>query len=144
MGSQTVLIVDDDEQFAELIAATLRSRGFETATASNGLHGYAGYFRKATDWVVTDLNMAELDGIEMMRCIRALNPRVKTVYMSGAVDDHRPILDREIHEFGASVISKPFTSDSLIERMTRTITDRPAGDHPEVLSASRPLPVGGN
>jgi len=123
MQSGTVLVVDDDESFAELIAIKLRSRGFEVNTARNGFHGCANYFRSPSDWVVTDIQMPELDGIEMIRRIRAFNPQVKTIYMSGATDEYRVVLEHEIREFGVIVMGKPFSFDNLVEDLTRTDCD---------------------
>lgn len=120
MPSGTVLVVDDDESFAELIAIKLRSRGFEVHTARNGFHGCANYFRSPSDWVVTDIQMPELDGIEMIRRIRAFNPQVKTIYMSGATDEYRAVLEHEIREFGVIVMDKPFSFDNLVGDLTRT------------------------
>jgi DNA-binding NtrC family response regulator len=123
MQSGTVLVVDDDESFAELIAVKLRSRGLEVHTARNGFQGCASYARSPSDWVVTDIQMPDLDGIEMMHCIRALNPQVKTIYMSGAIDEYRAVLEQEIREFGVIVMHKPFSFDSLVEDLTRADCD---------------------
>ena len=139
MQSGTVLVVDDDESFAELIAVKLRSRGLEVRTASNGFHGCASYFRSPSDWVVTDIQMPDLDGIEMMHQIRALNPQVKTIYMSGAVDDYRTVLEREIREFGVIVVRKPFSFDSLVEDLTRA--DCATSLSASVADLLPPLPV---
>ena len=119
----TVLVVDDDEKFAEMIALVLRAKGFEIRTARNGFHGYASYVRSPSDWVLTDIQMPELNGLEMIRGIRALNPAVNTIYMSAAVDEYREVLEHEIREFGAGIMNKPFSSDSLVERMTNTAAD---------------------
>jgi CheY-like chemotaxis protein len=116
--AESVLVVEDDEGLAQLIALALRAEGFETQTARDGVDGYASYSRNPTDWVVTDIQMPQLDGIGMMECIRAINPRVKTVYMSGAVDEYRTPLTREIEEFAATVLRKPFSRTSLIKELT--------------------------
>lgn len=121
--ARTVLVVDDDEKFAEMIALALRAKSFEVRTARNGFHGYASYVRSPSDWVVTDIQMPELNGLEMMRGIRALNPAVNTIYMSGSVDESRAVLEHEIRESGAGIMNKPFSSDSLVERMTNTAAD---------------------
>lgn len=96
-------------------------------TARNGLHGYSRYFREPTDWVVTDIDMPELNGIDMMRSIRAINPAVKTIYMSGLVDKYRAALIRESRQFAAQILPKPFDLRQLIERIRETDLNRPPG-----------------
>jgi CheY-like chemotaxis protein len=113
----SVLIVDDNEDLAETVALMLQHAGYEVRTASNGLHGYSSYFRKPTDWVVTDIQMPELDGVEMMQCIRAVNPSVKAIYMSGAVEKFRDKLDQERKQYAARVLDKPFTRTALLSQI---------------------------
>jgi len=68
--------------------------------------------------------MPELNGVEMARCIRAINPDVKVVYMRGAVDDYRSLINREAMEFGAKIVRKPFTRNSLVEQLRGVEDDR--------------------
>jgi CheY-like chemotaxis protein len=114
---RTALVVDDDEGLAQIVAAILRIEGFEVQIADNGARGFAAYFRNPTDWVVTDIQMPELDGLEMMQCIRAINPGVKTVYMSGEVEKYQAVLDREAAKFAVRVLPKPFTRSNLVEKI---------------------------
>jgi len=118
--SQTALVVDDDESLVQIVAMILRMEGFEVQTAHNGVDGCCTYFRNPTDWVVSDIQMPELDGLGMMQCIRTLNPRVKTIYMSGEADKFRAVLKQEAQEFGAKVLTKPFSRYSLIENISGT------------------------
>jgi len=114
---RTALVVDDNEELAKMVALVLEREGFAVRTATNGLHGYSSYFREPTDWVVTDIQMPELDGVEMMRCIRSVNPNVRTVYMSGATTKYQAALERERKEFAAKVIVKPFCRDALLHEI---------------------------
>jgi CheY-like chemotaxis protein len=72
--SLTVLVVEDDENLSEIIAETLRVAGYEVRTAHDGLHGISSCMDCLPDVVLTDIQMPGLNGIEMMRCIRAINP----------------------------------------------------------------------
>lgn len=115
---ESVLVVEDDESLAQVIALALRAEGFEAQTAHDGVDGYASYSHHPTDWVVTDIQMPQLDGIGMMQGIRAINPRVRAIYMSGAVDEYRLPLERETQQFAAKVLRKPFSRHHLIEQLT--------------------------
>jgi CheY-like chemotaxis protein len=61
--------------------------------------------------------MPELDGLEMMQCIRAINPRVKTIYMSGEVERYQAVLEQEAVKFAVRVLCKPFTRSNLVEKI---------------------------
>jgi CheY-like chemotaxis protein len=111
---QTILVVDDDELLARMVAELLRVEGYEVWTARDGLQGYSSYYQHRAQTVVTDIDMPELDGFEMMRCIRGINPRAKAVYMSGAPEQYRPTLISEAQNFGATVLRKPFEEVELI------------------------------
>jgi two-component system response regulator GlrR len=114
---QTVLVVDDEPRLADSLAAVLRGSGLEVRTAHNGIQGCSSYFRDPTDWIVTDIEMAELNGIDMVQCIRAINASVKTIYMTGAADKHWALLTQEAHGFGAQILRKPFAFNQVIEML---------------------------
>lgn len=110
---RSVLVVDDDEGLTRAIANLLRLEGYDVATALNGIQGYAAYFRNPTEFVLTDIQMPEWDGLEMIRAIRALNPEVKAVYTSGAVESYRAEIDCEPGA-KAMFLEKPFTRSELL------------------------------
>jgi DNA-binding response OmpR family regulator len=108
LSRQTILIVDDDELLAGMLTELLREEGYQVSTARNGLHGYSIYPKHQAETVLADIEMPGLDGFEMMRCIRGINPSVRTIYMSGASGQHRRTLVTEVQKFGATVLRKPF------------------------------------
>ena len=135
---QTALIVDDNEPLADTLARALRGVGFDTRTAHNGQQGYSSFFRNPTDWVITDIEMPDITGIEMMRCIRGVNPAVRTIYMTGAVDQYGRVLNQEARQFAAKVLSKPFDLNRLVEQMKNT--QDPALEPAIQLCRSNPAP----
>jgi YesN/AraC family two-component response regulator len=120
---RSVLLVDDDEALLEILAERLRAEDFEVRTASDGADGYSCYSERPTDLVITDIQMPVLNGLDMMRYIRALNPFVKTIYVSGAVREFRALLEFEREEFGAAVLDKPFSSEKLFTLLGRRPAD---------------------
>ncbi len=115
MSQQTILVVDDDELLARMVAELLRVEGYEVWTARDGLQGYSSYYQHEAQTVVTDIDMPELDGFEMMRCIRAINPCARAIYMSGAPEQYRRTLLTEAQDFGAGVLRKPFEAIELLK-----------------------------
>lgn len=112
---QTILVVDDDELLARIVSELLRLEGHQVWTARDGLHGYSTYYQHQAETIVTDIDMPELDGFEMMRCIRAINPDAKSIYMSGAPEQYRRTLLSEAQNFGAVVLRKPFEEMELLK-----------------------------
>jgi CheY-like chemotaxis protein len=113
----TILLVDDDENFSSIIAETLRAEGYDVITAHSGIHGYSKYLRQKADVVLTDIQMPELDGLEMIHHIRGIDPDVKAIYASGAVSEYRAALEAEGREHGAVVLSKPFSKGDLLKSL---------------------------
>jgi hypothetical protein len=66
----------------------------------------------------------ELGGFEMMRCIRAINRMVRTIYASGCVNDFHDKLEMEERRTGAKFLYKPFT----IQELTRITSSSRAAE----------------
>lgn len=132
----SILMVDDDELLTRVIAEFLKSRGFEVWTAYNGLQGYTCYLSHPTELVVTDIQMPELNGIEMIRCIRAITLAVRTIYMSGGAERFRGALEREEQDFGAILLEKPFAGDDLLRLIANGTSANPT--NPGVLHRADP------
>jgi CheY-like chemotaxis protein len=118
-----VLVVDDDENFSQIMAETLTAAGYEVQTADDGLRGYLRYLDQQPEIVLTDIQMPELDGLEMIRCIRTINPNVKAIYISGALSQYREALVSEGKEYGALVLNKPFSRNDLLASMNDWLSD---------------------
>ena len=131
-----VLVVDDDENFGQIIAETLMAAGYEVQTADDGVRGYLRYLDQQPEIVLTDIQMPELDGLEMIRCIRTINPDVKAIYISGAISQYREALISEGREHGALVLNKPFSRTDLLASMNGWLSDN---DHELNPSQRSPL-----
>jgi CheY-like chemotaxis protein len=112
---RSILVVDDDDNLVYTLSMFLRSQGYEVFTAQNGLQGCGQYFKHPTDFVLTDIEMPEMDGFEMMRCIRSLNPRVRAIFASGALERFKQDVESERREHDAKVLLKPFSTWAIIE-----------------------------
>ncbi|OEO26078.1 fused response regulator/phosphatase [Pseudomonas sp. J237] len=82
--SATLLIIDDDEVVRASLAAYLEDSGFNVLQASNGLQGLEVFQRENPDLVICDLRMPQVDGLELIRRINALEVEAPVIVVSGA------------------------------------------------------------
>lgn len=111
----SVLVVDDDDNLVYTLALLLRSRGHEVFTAYNGVEGCGQYSSHPTEFVVTDIQMPQMNGFEMMRCIRSINPHVRTIYASGALERFKRHVESERREHDVIVLTKPYSTKAIVE-----------------------------
>ena len=109
-----ILIVDDNRELAFLIKWMLEEEGFEVKSAKDGEDGYLTYLVFNPDIVLTDIQMPEKNGLELMGHIRSHNPTVKTIYMSGDLSQFWSPLEEEKKKYHVGVLEKPFSRNELM------------------------------
>ncbi len=120
-GTETVLLVEDEEQVRAMVHEALEAAGYKVLAAANGkeaLHIGEEYDGEI-HLVITDVVMPEMGGRALAEKIARLRPRVHVLYMSGYTDDavvHHGVLDREMN-----FIQKPFAPDVLVKRVKEAL-----------------------
>jgi PAS domain S-box-containing protein len=108
-NGQLVLVIDDEMAIRDVIAATLKSYGYDVLTASDGSEGIALYARNPdVAIVVTDMLMPVLDGPTTIRALRNLNPKVRVLGMS------RYTRQRMSGSMPDLLLQKPFRAPDLL------------------------------
>ena len=79
-----VLVVDDDESIRDSLALILQSSGYETVTANNGFDALLQLKRRLPAIVLSDLNMPQMSGFELLSVVRRRFPQISVIAMSGA------------------------------------------------------------
>lgn len=110
-----VLLVEDDDGVREFAAAVLIEAGYEVCTSRNGVEALERVrsYGDAIDVVVTDIVMPEMGGRELVERLRAQQPDLPVLYITGYSDDARML--EELEAVGARLLEKPFTARALVD-----------------------------
>ena len=84
INSAKLLIIDDDDVVRASVAAYLEDSGFEVFQAGNGVQGLASFNAHEPDLVICDLRMPQMDGLELIQRVTALDSEVPIIVLSGA------------------------------------------------------------
>lgn len=116
-GSETVLVVDDQEGLCNLLCNVLRKNGYGVLSAKNGREALrlVREHPEPIDLVLTDMVMPQMGGRELVEALRALQPHTKILYMSGYAEKAEDIT--ELLSRGHAFIEKPFTTEALLHKM---------------------------
>ena len=83
MPKTRVLIIDDDQSMLELAEFHLQAQGYETARAETGEEGLKLVEASRFDVVLTDLQLPDLDGIEVVKRLKEISPESEIIMISG-------------------------------------------------------------
>ncbi len=113
-----ILIVDDDEMDRILVRTVLSQEGHDTYLASDGDEALALCRGTPIDVVITDLQMPNVHGLELISMLRDLSPRPAIVAMSGTGE---PQLDIASAVGADEVFSKPISHGDLLDTVRRAL-----------------------
>lgn len=124
-----ILVVDDDSILQRTLRINLRARDHEVLLAGTGLEAVDAFIAEKPELVILDLGLPDLDGIEVLRRIRAQSA-VPVIVLSARqhADDKVEALDEGADDY----VSKPFNMDELLARvrvaLRRTSSEAEAPD----------------
>jgi CheY-like chemotaxis protein len=123
-GSERILLAEDDESVRLLVRAVLSYRGYEVTEAHDGEDAVKLFRQKGPfDLVILDHSMPKLDGPAALEQIRAVDPRIRALGLSGLVPEGgQEAQPAGTHEFDAR-LSKPFDNTELVVTV-RLLLDR--------------------
>ena len=125
-----VLIVEDEPALARALAVTLRASRYEATVAHTGAGGLEAMASWHPDLVVLDLGLPDLDGIEVLRALRAWSA-VPVVVLSArqTSDDKVEALDAGADDY----VTKPFGMDEFLARIRAAARRRVSDDPPPIV-----------
>jgi PAS domain S-box-containing protein len=122
-GSETVLLVEDDEMFLGLLAEVLEGHGYKVLPASGPEEALAACNGDAgrVDLLISDMVMPGMTGAELAKQLLDKHPAMKVILMSGYTDE--AVDDRGVLEVGGVFLQKPFSTKEFTHTV-REVLDR--------------------
>jgi two-component system cell cycle sensor histidine kinase/response regulator CckA len=120
-GTETILVVDDEDALREITRRALAAAGYKVLTAADGDEAIETSAKHVGDiqLLLTDVVMPRMNGRVLAEELSRTRPAVKVVYMSGYADDaivHNGVLDA-----GTNFLGKPFTSADLTGKVREVL-----------------------
>ncbi len=123
-GRVTLLLVDDEVGYADVLAKRLSKRGIEVTVAHSGSEAIQKLRRQDFEVTVLDLKMEDMDGIEVLKIFKKIDPAMKVIMLTGHGSEEAA---REALSLGAfDYLTKPCDLEELIAKVNEAC--RPKGD----------------
>ncbi|PIV50914.1 hypothetical protein CO115_03665 [Candidatus Falkowbacteria bacterium CG_4_9_14_3_um_filter_36_9] len=119
MKNHLILIVDDDQNIRDILAQLLLYNNYKVIEARNGREGFDRIKENNPDLAITDYEMPNMDGLELIRAVRAEKKynNIPIFFMSGILDD---ILATDAKKAGANeFMNKPLDLVKLIQKIKK-------------------------
>jgi two-component system, cell cycle sensor histidine kinase and response regulator CckA len=119
-GTETILLVEDEESVRQLVRETLAGKGYRVIEADNGEAGLAAADgEEKIDLVITDVVMPGMGGRELVQQLAKTRPGTKVLYLSGYTED--AVGNEGTMESGTAFLQKPFTLQTLSRKVREVL-----------------------
>jgi len=122
-GSETVLIVEDDDVLRNLAQKALQQHGYKTLVAEKGEDALevSKEYKGSIDLMITDVVMPRMGRKETAKRLQSLYPNMKVIYMSGYTAN--AIVHHGVSEPGLNFLEKPFTQEGLTRKVRKVLDE---------------------
>ncbi|MCB2190382.1 MAG: response regulator [Deltaproteobacteria bacterium] len=115
-----ILVVDDESMIIELLARLLSERGYDVSTAYDGREALEFLRSHACDLVISDVRMPHLDGLQLLKAVKDMNPRLPVIMISG-YDEAAVVVDA-LKAGAENFLAKPLDLDLLDQVVGKTLS----------------------
>ena len=106
-----ILLIDDEPDIVRVLSMSLRADGYDVIPAHSGIEGVEVFEKERPDIVLTDIKMPGMDGIEVLKKVKSIQPQSEVIIITGHGDIDNTI---EALQYGASdFINKPVRDEAL-------------------------------
>lgn len=133
VSSHRVLVVDDSPTMRAFVMAALESDGFEVTAAKSGFEALKILPGASFHLIVTDVNMPDINGLELVRYVRNSAVHKATPLIIISTDGRERDRDRGMHLGASAYLVKPFPSETLVE-MAKKVMEPGANVAPHMVA----------
>ncbi|MBI3468415.1 MAG: PAS domain S-box protein [Planctomycetes bacterium] len=122
-GTETILVVEDEDAVRQLACRALQSKGYRVLEAACGREAgkVADEYQGPIDLLVTDVVMPQMSGVQVAQMLSRSHPQIQVLYLSGYLDD--AVLRHGIEQGQVSFLQKPFSLEAFVSKV-REILDQ--------------------
>ncbi|MGD8699922.1 MAG: response regulator, partial [Gemmatimonadales bacterium] len=115
MSESTVLLVDDEEDFVEVLAERLEARGLTVDTAANGELALEKAGKRPFDAIVLDMAMPGMNGIETLQALLQINPDLQVILLTGRATLGQAVESMKLGSL--DFLEKPVDIETLVTKI---------------------------
>lgn len=116
-----ILVVDDHRMVANSLLEVFKLEGYEAEAAHSGAEALDMVKKGHFDWVLSDIRMPEMDGIELCRAIKALQPELPVIFMTA----YSEAVDEALKAGAVATLTKPLDTNLLLSFFSSLRTSAP-------------------
>jgi DNA-binding response OmpR family regulator len=121
-----LLLVDDEAGFTAVLTKRLKRRGIEVATAATGAQGIQALRQGRFDVAVLDLKMEDMDGIEVLKIFKLMDPGMPVIMLTGHGSEKSA--SEGLQQGAYDYLTKPYEFSELLEKIRQAARREENGD----------------
>jgi len=119
---QSILVIDDQEGITTTVSAILSDEGYMVETAKNGKEAINAVKKTPFDLALVDIRLPDIDGTELIRRLREIQPKIATIILTG-----QPTLEnaiKSVNNKADGYLLKPFETRVLLETIRKILAEK--------------------
>ena len=117
MALGRILVVDDEESMCQYLSILLQKEGYEVTTVNSGVEALQVIEKDPFDVVMTDIQMPKMNGIQLLKGIKGLDPTTPVIIMTAYASTETAV--DALRQGAYDYVIKPFQTDEVLARIKR-------------------------
>ena len=118
----SVLVIDDQEEVRTSVSAILSDEGYTVETAKNGKDAINTAKKTPFDLALVDIKLPDIDGTELVRILKGLQPKIATIILTGEPSLENAI--KAVNNKADGYLLKPYEPKTLLETIKKVLAEK--------------------